>query len=61
MRIKIIKTGEPAFKALLARILQRGGSREGKVEKRVAVILARCKERETEPLSITPNFLITFV
>lgn len=39
MRIKVIKTSEPAFKAFLARILQRGGSREGKVEKRVAAIL----------------------
>jgi histidinol dehydrogenase len=39
MKIKVIKTSEPAFKALLARILQRGGSREGDVEKRVAAIL----------------------
>jgi histidinol dehydrogenase len=39
MKIKVIKTSEPGFKALLARILQRGGSREGAVEKRVEAIL----------------------
>jgi histidinol dehydrogenase len=39
MKIKVIKTSEPGFKALLARILQRGGSREGEVEKRVEAIL----------------------
>lgn len=39
MRIRVVKTSEPAFKSLMARILQRRGSREGKVEKRVAEIL----------------------
>jgi histidinol dehydrogenase len=39
MKIKIIKTGEPDFKVWLARILQRGGNREGEVEKRVDAIL----------------------
>src|SRR5882724_7289936 len=39
MRIGVVKTSEPAFKSLMARILQRRGSREGKVEKRVAEIL----------------------
>jgi len=39
MKIKVIKTSEPGFKALLARILQRGGSRDGEVEKRVEAIL----------------------
>ena len=39
MRIKVVKTGDPAFKSLMMRILQRRGSREGKVEKKVAEIL----------------------
>ena len=39
MRVRIVKTSEPAFKSLMARILQRRGSREGKVEKKVAEIL----------------------
>jgi histidinol dehydrogenase len=39
MRIRVVKTGEPAFKFFLARILQRRGSREGEVEKRVDEIL----------------------
>ena len=39
MRIRVVKTSEPAFKSLMVRILQRRGSREGKVEKRVAEIL----------------------
>jgi histidinol dehydrogenase len=39
MRIRVVKTSEPVFKALMARILQRRGSREGKVEKGVGEIL----------------------
>jgi histidinol dehydrogenase len=39
MRIRVVKTSEPAFKSLMARILQRRGSREGEVEKRVAEIV----------------------
>src|SRR4029450_12966016 len=39
MRIMVVKTSEPAFKSLMMRILQRRGSREGKVEKKVAEIL----------------------
>ena len=39
MSIRVVKTGAPAFKALMARILQRRGSREGTVEKRVDEIL----------------------
>jgi histidinol dehydrogenase len=39
MRIRVVKTSEPAFKSLLARILQRRSSREGEVEKRVDEIL----------------------
>ena len=39
MRIRVVKTSDPAFKSLMMRILQRRGSREGKVEKQVAEIL----------------------
>ena len=39
MRIRVVKTSEPAFRSLMARILQRRGSREGEVETRVAAIL----------------------
>src|SRR4029453_6130269 len=39
MRIGVVKTSEPAFKFLMARIFQRRGSREGEVEKRVVEIL----------------------
>ena len=39
MRIRLVKTSDPAFKSLMARILQRRGSREGEVEKRVDEIL----------------------
>src|SRR4030095_12364982 len=39
MKIRVVKTSEPAFKSLMARILQRRGSREGEVEKRVAEIV----------------------
>jgi histidinol dehydrogenase len=39
MRIRLVKTSEPAFKSLMARILQRRGSREGAVEKRVDEII----------------------
>jgi histidinol dehydrogenase len=39
MKIRVVKTSEPAFKSLMARILQRRGSRRGTVEKRVDEIL----------------------
>jgi histidinol dehydrogenase len=39
MRITVVKTSTPAFKSLMARILQRRGSREGAVEKRVDEII----------------------
>jgi len=39
MRIRVVKPSEPAFTSLMGRILQRRGSREGEVEKRVAEIL----------------------
>ena len=44
MRIRVVKTSEPAFKSLMARILQRRGSREGEVEKRVVEILRAVRE-----------------
>ena len=40
MRIRVVKTTEPAFKSLLARILRRRGSREGDVERRVSEIVS---------------------
>jgi len=39
MRIRVVKTSEPAFKALMARVLRRRGIREGAVEKRVDEII----------------------
>src|SRR5258707_1626195 len=39
MRIRVVKTSTPAFRSLMARILQRRGSREGAVEKRVDEII----------------------
>jgi histidinol dehydrogenase len=39
MRIRVVKTSTPAFKSLMARILQRRGGREGAVEKRVDEII----------------------
>jgi histidinol dehydrogenase len=39
MSIRVVRTSEPAFKTLMARILQRRGSREGAVEKRVDEII----------------------
>ena len=39
MSIRLVKTSEPAFRSLMARILERRGRREGKVERKVAAIL----------------------
>ena len=39
MRIRVVKTSEPAFKALMARVLRRRGIRQGAVEKRVDEII----------------------
>jgi histidinol dehydrogenase len=39
MRIRLVKTTEPSFKPLLARILNRRGNNQGEVEKRVASIV----------------------
>src|SRR5687767_15210158 len=39
MRVRVVKTTEPAFSSLMIRILQRRGRREGPVEKRVGEIV----------------------
>jgi histidinol dehydrogenase len=39
MKLKVVKTSEPVFQSLLARILQRRGSRQGKIEKKVDKII----------------------
>src|SRR5918996_5215817 len=39
MKVRLIKTIDPEFKSLLARVLQRRGNREGEVEKRVEEIV----------------------
>jgi histidinol dehydrogenase len=45
MRIRLVKTTEPNFKPFLARILNRRGNRQGKVEKRVASIVRAIQRR----------------
>lgn len=39
MRVRVVKTTEPAFRSLMGRILRRRGRREGPVEKRVGEIV----------------------
>src|ERR1043165_945703 len=39
MRIRLVKTSEPAFKSLLQRILQRRGARDGSIDRRVSEII----------------------
>jgi histidinol dehydrogenase len=39
MKVRVVKTTEPAFSSLMVRILQRRGRREGPVEKRVGEIV----------------------
>jgi histidinol dehydrogenase len=45
MRIRLVKTTEPHFKPLLARILNRRGNRRGEVEKRVESIVRAIQRR----------------
>ncbi|HEY6365905.1 MAG TPA: histidinol dehydrogenase [Candidatus Binatia bacterium] len=45
MRIRLVKTTEPSFKPLLARILNRRGNRRGEVEKRVDSIVRSIQRR----------------
>src|SRR5262245_26291573 len=45
MRIRLVKTTEPSFKPLLARILNRRGNRRGEVEKRVDSMIRSIQRR----------------
>jgi histidinol dehydrogenase len=45
MRIRLVKTTEPSFKPLLARILNRRGNRQGQVERRVDSIVRAIQRR----------------
>jgi histidinol dehydrogenase len=45
MRIRLVKTTEPSFKPLLARILNRRGNRRGEVERRVESIIRAIQRR----------------
>jgi histidinol dehydrogenase len=45
MKIKLVKTTEPSFKPLLARILNRGGNRRGEIERRVDSIVRAIQRR----------------
>jgi histidinol dehydrogenase len=45
MRIRLVKTTEPNFKPLLARILNRRGNRQGEVERRVDSIVRAIQRR----------------
>jgi histidinol dehydrogenase len=45
MKIRVVKTTEPGFKALMARILRRRGSRQGEIEKRVNEIVGAVRRQ----------------
>jgi histidinol dehydrogenase len=45
MKIRVVRTGEPEFQALMARMMRRRGSRHGEVEKRVEEIVSAVKRR----------------
>jgi len=45
MKVRLVKTADPAFKPLLAKILGRRATRSGGVEKRVADILGQVRRR----------------
>jgi histidinol dehydrogenase len=45
MKIKIVRTSEPSFKALMGRIMARRGSRHSDIEKRVAAIIEAVKRQ----------------
>jgi histidinol dehydrogenase len=45
MRIRLVKTTDPSFKPLLARILNRRGNRQGEVERRVDSIVRAIQRR----------------
>ena len=50
MKVRLIKTIDPEFKSLLARVLQRRGNREGEVEKRVEEIVRAVRRQGNRPL-----------
>ena len=45
MKIRVVRTGEPDFNALMARIMRRRGGREGGIEKRVAEIVGAVRRQ----------------
>jgi histidinol dehydrogenase len=57
MKVRLIKTIDPEFKSLLARIIQRSGNRGGAVEKRVnQIVRAVCREGDRSLLRYTRLF-----
>jgi histidinol dehydrogenase len=45
MKIGIVKTGEPEFKALMARIMRRRGNRQGEIEQKVEEIVGAVRRQ----------------
>ncbi len=45
MKIRVVKTAEPGFKALMARIMRRRGNRRGEIEKRVEEIVSAVRRQ----------------
>jgi histidinol dehydrogenase len=45
MKIRIVRTGEPGFNALMARIMQRRGNPRGEIERRVQEILSAVRRQ----------------
>ena len=45
MKIRVVKTSEPGFKALMARIMRRRGNRRGEIEKRVEEIVGAVRRQ----------------
>ena len=45
MKIRVVKTAEPGFKALMARIMRRRGNRRGGIEKRVEEIVGAVRRQ----------------
>ena len=57
MTIRLVKTTDAGFKSLLKNILERRGTREGEVERRVAEIVARrAKARRPGAVALHPAF-----
>jgi histidinol dehydrogenase len=45
MKIRVVRAGEPEFKALLARIMRRRGNRQGEIERRVEQIVGAVRRQ----------------